>query len=55
MKYAIEIGSGAMIYVHTKFHTNWFRHSKSNGGGGGIHGHRQEGNLTILLLFFFSK
>jgi hypothetical protein len=33
MKYATEIGSGAMIYVHTKFHKDWFRHSKVNGEG----------------------
>jgi hypothetical protein len=28
MKYAAEMGSGAMIYVHTKFHKDWLRHSK---------------------------
>jgi hypothetical protein len=28
MKNAVEMGSGAMIYVHTKFHKDWFRHSK---------------------------
>jgi hypothetical protein len=27
MKYAVEMGSGAMIYV-IKFHKDWFRHSK---------------------------
>jgi hypothetical protein len=27
MKYAVEMGSGAMIYI-TKFHEDWFRHSK---------------------------
>jgi hypothetical protein len=28
MKYAVEVGSVAMIYIHTKFHKDWFRHSK---------------------------
>jgi hypothetical protein len=29
MKYATEMGSGAKIYhEHTKFHNDWFRHSK---------------------------
>jgi hypothetical protein len=32
MKSAVEMGSGAMIYVHTKFHKDWFRYSKVNGG-----------------------
>jgi hypothetical protein len=30
MKYALEMGLGAMMYVHTKFHKDWFRHSKLN-------------------------
>jgi hypothetical protein len=30
MKYAVEIGSVAIIYIHTRFHTNCFRHSKVN-------------------------
>jgi hypothetical protein len=32
MKYALEMGSGAMIYVHTKFHEDLFRYSKVNRG-----------------------
>jgi hypothetical protein len=28
MKYATEMGSGAIIYVNTKLHKDWFRHSK---------------------------
>jgi hypothetical protein len=32
MKYAVGMGSGAMI-IHTKFHKDWFRHSKVNMGG----------------------
>jgi hypothetical protein len=33
MKYAVEMGSGAIIYVHTKFRYDWFRHSKVNREG----------------------
>jgi hypothetical protein len=33
-KYAFEMGSGAMIYVHTKFHKDWFRHSEVKRAGG---------------------
>jgi hypothetical protein len=29
MKYDVEMGSGAMIYVYTKFNKEWFRHFKS--------------------------
>jgi hypothetical protein len=32
MKYAVDMGSGTMI--HTKFHKDWFTHSKIDGGGG---------------------
>jgi hypothetical protein len=32
MKYAVEVGSGAMIYI-TKFHKDWFQHSKVDRGG----------------------
>jgi hypothetical protein len=31
MKCAVEMDSGAMIYIHTIFHTDWFRHSKVDG------------------------
>jgi hypothetical protein len=41
MKYAVEMGSGVMIYI-TKFHKDWFRHSE----------HRQHGDRISLLLFF---
>jgi hypothetical protein len=27
-KYGIELGSGALIYIHMEFHKVWFRHSK---------------------------
>jgi hypothetical protein len=33
MKYAAEMGSGAM---HTKFHKDWFTHSKVDWGRGGF-------------------
>jgi hypothetical protein len=31
MKYAVEMGSGAMIYI-TKFPKDWFRHSEVDKG-----------------------
>jgi hypothetical protein len=31
MEYPVDMGSGAII-VHTKFHEDWFRHSKVNMG-----------------------
>jgi hypothetical protein len=31
MKYAVEMGSGAFIWVHTKFHEDWFSYSKVDG------------------------
>jgi hypothetical protein len=37
MKYAIEMSSGAMIYVYTKSNKNWFRLSNVNRDG--IHRH----------------
>jgi hypothetical protein len=33
MKYAVEMVSVAVIYVHSKFHKDWFRHSKVHKGG----------------------
>jgi hypothetical protein len=32
MKYAVEMGTDAMIYI-PKFHKDWFSHSKVDGGG----------------------
>jgi hypothetical protein len=46
MKYAAEMGSGAMTY--TNIHKNWVRHSKVNGGGR-VQGHTQYGDGTNLL------
>jgi hypothetical protein len=33
MKYAVEMDSVAMIYVHTKFNKDRFRHSTPDGRG----------------------
>jgi hypothetical protein len=49
MKYAVEMGSGAMI--HTKFLKDWFSHLKVDRGIL-IQTHRQQGDLISLLLFF---
>jgi hypothetical protein len=35
MKYTVEMGAGAMIYI--KIHKDWFRHSEVNSRG--IHKH----------------
>jgi hypothetical protein len=34
MNCTVEMGLGAMIYVYTKIHEDWFRHSKVNRRGG---------------------
>jgi hypothetical protein len=43
--------------VHTKFHKDWFRHSKVVGGYTYRHSdtHGQKGDLISLLLFYKSK
>jgi hypothetical protein len=38
--------------VHTKFHKDWFRHSKVDKGG---YTHRQHGDLMSLLSYFQTK
>jgi hypothetical protein len=38
--------------IHTKFHEDWFRHSKVNKGG---YTYRQEGDFISLLFFFQNK
>jgi hypothetical protein len=48
MKYAVEMGSGSTINVHTTFHKDCFRHSEVVGGR---NRHRQLGDLTNVLLF----
>jgi hypothetical protein len=45
MKNAVEMFSGAMIYVHTKLHKDWISQSK-----GKIH--RQHDDHISLLSFF---
>jgi hypothetical protein len=54
MKYAVEMGSAAMIYIR-KFHKDWFRHSKVDGGGGFRHIDIQHGARISLLSFFFQN
>jgi hypothetical protein len=51
MKYTVEMGSGAMIY--TKFHKDWFRHSKVDRKN--TQTLRQHGGLISLLAFFKNK
>jgi hypothetical protein len=53
MKCAVEMGSGVVIYVHTKFHKDRFRHSEVNRGDTQIH--IQKGDLVSLFLFFQNK
>jgi hypothetical protein len=52
LKYATEMGSGAMIYVHTWFYGHRFRHSKVYGAG---EIYRQQSGLIRLLFFFKIK
>jgi hypothetical protein len=47
MEYAVEMGSGATVYIHTNFHKDWFRHSKVNRGDSQTH--RQHGDRISLL------
>jgi hypothetical protein len=51
MKYAIEMVSGVMIYVHTKLYKDGFRHSEVNKRGftGTPHGDR------LSLVHFLKK
>jgi hypothetical protein len=48
MKYAVEMGSGAMMYIPS-FHTDWFRYSVVNKGE---FVDRQHGNRISPLYFF---
>jgi hypothetical protein len=47
MNYAVEMGSVAMIYIHTKFHKDWSRYSKVYKGRFKV--------IISLLLFFKIK
>jgi hypothetical protein len=49
MKNAVEVGSGAMIYIHTKFLKGWFKHSKVDRGD------TQTGRRAHYSVFIFSK
>jgi hypothetical protein len=49
MKYSVEIGSGAMIYIGTKFHKDWFSHSEL------IKGDTQDSMVISSAYFYFSK
>jgi hypothetical protein len=51
MKYAVEMGSGPLIY--NKFHMDWFSLSKVDKGG--YTAHRQYGDRISLRSFFQSK
>jgi hypothetical protein len=51
MKYVVKDGLRCH-YVRTKFHKDWFRHSKVNRGGGI---HRQRGYHVSLLSVFENK
>jgi hypothetical protein len=51
MKYTIEMGSGAMIYIPSFIKIG----SSIQKLIGGIHRHRQQGDLIYLLLFFQNK
>jgi hypothetical protein len=50
MQYGVEIGSGVMIYIHTKFQRDWFSHSKVDGG---INRHTQIQCIVISPTFTF--
>jgi hypothetical protein len=52
MKYAVEMGSGAMIYIASFIKIG---SGIQNLIRGGIHRHRQHGDGISLLLFFQSK
>jgi hypothetical protein len=49
MKCTAEMGSGVMLYIHTEFHKEWFRHSKFVRG---THTGTQHSELKNLLYLF---
>jgi hypothetical protein len=51
MKFACEMGLGATIYIYTKFHKDWFSHSKVDGG---IHRHT-DSMVSLQVYFYFFK
>jgi hypothetical protein len=54
MTYAIEMGSRAMIYSHTKFHKDWFRLSKVDRGRD-TQTHREHDELISQQIRFQNK
>jgi hypothetical protein len=50
--YTVDMASGVMIYVHTKFHNDWFRHSKLDGMD---NADTQNGDFISLLLRFRTR
>jgi hypothetical protein len=53
MKYAVEMGAGVMMYIHSQFHKQWFRHWKVKGLY--IQTHRQQDILICLRSFLQNK
>jgi hypothetical protein len=53
MKYTVEMGSGALIYIQHFIKTG--SGIKKLMGGGDTQTHRQQGDLICLLLFFQNK
>jgi hypothetical protein len=51
MKYAVHMGSGAMVYIPSFIKIG--SGIRKLNGAGGIHGHQQHGDLVSLLLFNF--
>jgi hypothetical protein len=51
MKYAVEMGSDAMIYIQSFINTDWGI-QKLRGGFTDTQTHRQQGYLISLLSFF---
>jgi hypothetical protein len=54
MKYAAEMRSCGMIYIHTKFHKDWFSLSEIDGEGE-RYTDTQIGDRMSLLLCFQNK
>jgi hypothetical protein len=49
MDYAVEMDSGAMVYIYcTKFHIDWFSRSKIYGGI-----HRHTDSMVIAKAYFY--
>jgi hypothetical protein len=55
MKYAIEMGSGAIIYIPSFIEIGSAIQKLSGGGGGNSQTHRQHDNRISILIFFQNK